>query len=50
MKRQDIFLGLQYIGDDLIQKAEVYAFSPPPHRHSGAKRADVPCLLPRSSP
>ena len=28
MNGKDIFLGLQYIGDDLIQEAEVAALSP----------------------
>lgn len=45
MNGKDIFLGLQYIGDDLIQEAEVAALSPAARSAPKRKKARYPLLI-----
>ena len=45
MNGKDIFLGLQYIGDDLIQEAEVAALSPAVKAAPKRKKARYPLLI-----
>ena len=46
MNGKDIFLGLQYIGDDLIQEAETSALSPTAARSAPKrKKARYPLLI-----
>ena len=45
MNGKDIFLGLQYIGDDLIQEAEVAALSPAVRSAPKRKKTRYPLLI-----
>ena len=45
MNGKDIFLGLQYIGDDLIQEAEVAALSPAARSAPKRKKTRYPLLI-----